>query len=89
MVSSGGGESEVGCSGNSSEVKVSVGPGGSITDVSGSSGTSVDVMGQTVVEIGMVCVTTVVDPSGQSGTSGPQLVMVETDVVNMVDVVRL
>jgi hypothetical protein len=98
MVSSGGGESEVGCSGNSSEVgcsgnssevKVSVGPGGSITDVSGSSGTSVDVMGQTVVEIGVVCVTTVVDPSGQSGTSGPQLVMVETDVVNMVDVVRL
>jgi hypothetical protein len=88
-VSSGGGISEVGCSGDSWEVEVSVGPGCSGTEVSGSSGTSVDVMGQTVVEIGMVCVTTVVDPSGQSGTSGPQLVMVETDVVNMVDVVRL
>ena len=39
------------------------------------------VTGQTVVEIAIVEVTTVEDPAGQEGTSGPQLVMVTSLVV--------
>lgn len=39
------------------------------------------VIGQTVVVTGIVDVITVVEPVGQSGTSGGQLVMVMVEVV--------
>jgi len=93
--SSGGGASEVGCSGSSSEVAVVstgvvVGSGSGVGG-SDSSGSSVGVgsTGQIVVETGMVSVTTVVEPSGHSGTSGPQSVTVRVEVVKMVDVVMV
>lgn len=65
--------------------------GTSGSSVGGTSGfsVSVSVMGQTVVEIAIVSVTTVVSPSVQSGSSGPQSVTVWIDVVKMVDVVML
>lgn len=88
-VGSSGDSSEVDISGNSTDEEVSGSGVGSGAVVPGSSEIEVRVIGQMVVEIAMVCVTTVVEPSGQSGTSGPQLVMVVTDVVKMVDVVRL
>lgn len=44
--------------------------------------------GQIVVEIGTVTVVRTVEDAGQLVTSGPQLMMVETDVVKMVEVVR-
>lgn len=47
----------------------------------------VSVTGQTVVETAMVTVVTAVEPAGQLGTSGPQLVMVWTEVVKTVEVV--
>lgn len=47
------------------------GPGAAVV----SGGTS-SVTGHTVVEIGIVEVTTVVESAGQEGTSGAQLVMV-------------
>lgn len=50
-------------------------------------GTTVSVMGQMVVETGMVCVTTVVvPPLGQLVTSAPQLVTVWYEVEKTVDV---
>ena len=52
-------------------------------------GGGVEVTGQTVVEMGMVSVTTVVWPPGQLVTSGGHLVMVCVLVVQMVDVVQL
>jgi hypothetical protein len=55
---------------------------------SGSVSVSVSVIGQTVVEMGIVSVTIMVEPpSGQSGTSGPQSVTVRVDVVKIVEVV--
>jgi hypothetical protein len=50
---------------------------------------SVDVTGQTVVEMAMVSVTTIVESAGQSGTSGAQEVTVCVAVVKMVEVVKL
>lgn len=47
-----------------------------------------DVMGQIVVEMAIVDVMTVVDRAGQFVTSGPQLVIVISLVVNTVDVVN-
>lgn len=47
----------------------------------------VSVTGQTVVEMGMMTVVTEVEPAGQLGTSGPQLVMVWTEVLKTVEVV--
>jgi hypothetical protein len=98
-VSSGGGTSELGCSGSSSDVAVSMGVsvgsvpgGGGVLSGSSSSGSSVGVgsIGQTVVEMAMVSVTTVVEPPlGQSGTSGPQSVTVRVVVVKMVEVVSV
>lgn len=50
-------------------------------------GTTVSVMGQMVVDTGMVCVTTVVvPPLGQLVTSAPQLVTVWKEVEKTVDV---
>lgn len=46
------------------------------------------VIGQIVVEMAIVDVMTVVERAGQFVTSGPQLVMVISLVVNTVDVVR-
>lgn len=70
--------------GSSEESTVVVGSG------SGSVSVRVSVMGQTVVEIGMVSVTMMVEPpSGQSGTSGPQSVTVRVEVVKIVEVVIL
>jgi hypothetical protein len=46
-------------------------------------------MGQTVVEMGIVSVTTVVESAGQSGISGAHDVTVWTVVVKMVEVVML
>lgn len=47
------------------------------------------VIGQTVVEIGIVSVTMVVVPSVQLGLSGPQSVTVRVEVEKMVEVVKL
>jgi hypothetical protein len=47
-----------------------------------------DVIGQIVVEMAIVDVTTVVERAGQLVTSGPQLVIVISLVVNTVDVVK-
>lgn len=53
----------------------SVADGSGVVESTGSVvGTSV--IGQTVVEMAMVSVVTMVEPSGQSGTSGPQSVIV-------------
>lgn len=46
----------------------------------------VSVTGQMVVEMGTVTMTVVAPLPGQTRTSGPQLVMVETTVVKMVEV---
>lgn len=48
----------------------------------------VSVTGQMVVEMGTVTVARTVDLAGQLVTVAPQLVMVCTEVVNTVDVVR-
>lgn len=50
---------------------------------------SVSVTGHTVVEMGMVDVTTTVDPAGQLVTEAAQLVIVISLVVYTVDVVHL
>lgn len=47
----------------------------------------VSVTGQTVVEMGMVTVVIAVELAGQLVISGPQLVMVWTEVVKTVEVV--
>jgi hypothetical protein len=74
-----------GCWGSSGAV-VEIGSSGAGDSVSGGGGRMVSVIGHKVVETGIVCVTTVVEPSEQSGISGPQSVMVCTDVVKIVDV---
>ena len=48
---------------------------------------SVAVTGQMVVETGMTTVVRTVERAGQLVTSGPQLMMVDTDVVKTVEVV--
>lgn len=79
-----GGVGTVGSGSGTGAGSVTVGSG-----VSVSPGSSVGwgSTGQTVVEMAMVSVTTVVDGSSQSGRSGPQSVTVWIVVVKMVEVV--
>jgi hypothetical protein len=59
------------------------------TGISGLTGVGlpVSVTGQIVVDTAVVTVVRIVEPAGQSGTSSPQSMMVETWVSNMVEVV--